>query len=39
MSLPLKKVLDIINKHSELEKDLAEKKLDSKTFAQKSNSK
>ncbi len=36
MSLPLKKVLDIINKHSELEKDLAEKKLDSKTFAQKS---
>ena len=29
MSLPLKKVLDIINKHSELEKDLAEKKLDS----------
>ena len=36
MSLPLNKVLDIINKHSELEKDLSAVNLDSKTFAQKS---
>ena len=36
MSLPLKKVTEIINKHSELEKELASSKLDSKSFAQKS---
>ena len=36
MSLPQKKVLEIIDKHSSLEKDLSESKLDSKTFAQKS---
>ena len=36
MSLPLNKVLDIINKHATLEKDLSSSNLDSKTFAQKS---
>ena len=36
MSLPLKKVLEIINKHKELEKDLSGADLDSKSFAKKS---
>ena len=36
MSLPLQKVLEIINKHSELEKDLSSSSLDSKLFSQKS---
>tara|TARA_Y100000590_G_scaffold124970_1_gene143016 strand:- start:2743 stop:3819 length:1077 start_codon:yes stop_codon:yes gene_type:complete len=36
MSLPLNKVLEIINKHKELEKDLSSTNLDSKSFAQKS---
>ncbi len=36
MSLPLQKVLEIINKHSELEKDLSSSNLDSKLFSQKS---
>tara|TARA_Y100001970_G_scaffold94803_1_gene119477 strand:+ start:15824 stop:16903 length:1080 start_codon:yes stop_codon:yes gene_type:complete len=36
MSLPNQKVLEIINKHAELEKDLSSTKLDSKSFAQKS---
>ena len=36
MSLPLQKVLEIINKHSELEKDLSSSKLESKLFSQKS---
>ena len=36
MSLPLKKVSEIIDKHTELEKDLSTKNLDSKTFAKKS---
>jgi len=36
MSLPLKKVLEIINKHKELEKDLSSKDIDSKSFAKKS---
>ena len=36
MSLPTKKVQDIINKHSKLEKDLSENKIDSKLFAEKS---
>ena len=36
MSLPLKKVSEIIDKHIELEKDLSTKNLDSKTFAKKS---
>ena len=36
MSLPLKKVLEIINKHKELEKDLSSTDLDSKSFAKKS---
>ncbi len=36
MSLPLSKVLEIINKHSELEKDLSGTNLDSRSFANKS---
>ena len=36
MSLPLKKVLEIINKHKELEKDLSSTDLVSKSFAKKS---
>ena len=36
MSLPLKKVSEIIDKHIKLEKDLSTKNLDSKTFAKKS---
>ncbi len=36
MSLPLKKVQEIINKHSDLEKDLSSTNLDSKNFALKS---
>tara|TARA_Y100001970_G_C14251119_1_gene871949 strand:- start:2626 stop:3702 length:1077 start_codon:yes stop_codon:yes gene_type:complete len=36
MSLPLQKVLEIIKKHSDLEKDLSSSNLDSKSFAQKS---
>ena len=36
MSLPLQKVFDIINKHSELEKELASSNVDNKVFAQKS---
>ena len=36
MSLPLKKVSEIIDKHTELEKDLSTKNIDSKTFAKKS---
>ncbi len=36
MTLPLNKVLDIINKHSNLEKELSSTNLDSKTFASKS---
>ena len=36
MSLPLKKVIEIINKHSELEKQLSSSNLDNKLFAQKS---
>ncbi len=36
MSLPLNKVQDIVNKHSELEKDLSTSNLDSKSFAKKS---
>ena len=36
MPLPLKKVLEIINKHKELEKDLSSTDLDSKSFAKKS---
>jgi len=36
MSLPLQKVSELINKHSELEKDLSSSNLDSKLFAQKS---
>ncbi len=36
MSLPLKKVLEIINKHKELEKDLSSSDLVSKSFAKKS---
>ena len=34
--LPLQKVSEIINRHSELEKDLSSSNLDSKTFAKKS---
>ncbi len=36
MSLPTNKVLEIINKHKELENDLSSTKLDSKSFARKS---
>ncbi len=36
MSLPINKVLEIIKKHSELEKNLSEGSLDSKLYAQKS---
>ena len=36
MPLPLKKVSEILNKHSELEKDLSGTNLDSKSFAKKS---
>ena len=36
MSLPLKKVLEIVNKHKELERDLSSTDLDSKSFAKKS---
>ncbi len=36
MSLPLNKVLDILKKHSEVEKELSASNLDSKLFAQKS---
>tara|TARA_B100002051_G_scaffold227686_1_gene223890 strand:- start:2739 stop:3815 length:1077 start_codon:yes stop_codon:yes gene_type:complete len=36
MSLPIKKVQDIVNQHSKLEKDLSENKIDSKLFAEKS---
>ncbi len=36
MSLPINRVFEIINKHSELEKDLADAKLDSRLFAEKS---
>ncbi len=36
MSLPSQKVLEIINKHSELEKELSSSNIDSKEFAQKS---
>ena len=36
MSLPLNKVLEIINKHSELEKELSSSNIDSKSYAQKS---
>ena len=36
MPLPLKKVLEIINKHKELEKDLSSSDLVSKSFAKKS---
>ena len=36
MSLPSKKVAEIIDKHSELEKELASSNIDSKSFAQKS---
>tara|TARA_Y100000590_G_scaffold225348_1_gene254761 strand:+ start:2377 stop:3453 length:1077 start_codon:yes stop_codon:yes gene_type:complete len=36
MPLPFQKVSEIINKHSELEKDLSSSNLDSKSFAQKS---
>ncbi len=36
MPLPLNKVQEIINKHSDLEKELSENKLDSKLFAKKS---
>ena len=36
MSIPMQKVLEIIKKHSDLEKDLSSSNLDSKTFAQKS---
>ena len=36
MTLPVQKVSEIINKHSELEKDLSSSNLDSSLFAQKS---
>ncbi len=36
MSLPLNKIKEIINKHSELEKELSKSNLDSKSFAKKS---
>ncbi len=36
MSLPIKKVIEIINKHSELEKELSSPNLNSKDLAQKS---
>ncbi len=36
MSLPIQKVKEIIDKHSEIEKDLSSSNLDSKTFAKKS---
>ena len=36
MPLPSQKVLEIIKKHSDLEKDLSSSNLDSKSFAQKS---
>ncbi len=36
MTLPVQKVSEIINKHSELEKDLSSSNLDSRLFAQKS---
>ncbi len=36
MSLPLQKVIDLIDKHSKLEKDLSSSNLDSKLFAKKS---
>ena len=36
MSLPLNKVQDIVDKHSELEKELSGTNLDSKLFAEKS---
>ena len=36
MTLPVQKVSEIINKHSELEKDLSSSNWDSSLFAQKS---
>ena len=36
MSLPLNKIKEIINKHSELEKELSKSNLDRKSFAKKS---
>ena len=36
MTLPLQKVTEIINKHSELEKELSSSNVDSKSYAQKS---
>ena len=36
MSLPLHKVIEIINKHSELERELSSSSLDSKSYSQKS---
>ena len=36
MPLPIEKVSEIIDKHSELEKELSSSNLDSKMFAQKS---
>ena len=36
MSLPLQKVKEIIDKHSELEKELSSSNIDSKSYAQKS---
>ena len=36
MALPIDKISEIIQKHSELEKELSSSSLDSKSFAQKS---
>ena len=36
MSLPPHKVIEIINKHSELERELSSSSLDSKSYSQKS---
>ena len=36
MSIPINKVLEIINKHKDLEKDLSATNLDSKSYAKKS---
>ena len=36
MSLPIKKVQDIVNQHSKLEKDLSKNKIQTKLYAEKS---
>ena len=36
MTLPIKKVSELIDKHADLERDLSSSNLDSKSFAQKS---